>query len=100
LIDKAEFPRLSALGRTDDRMLCGVKVLCGVSVRGIIATADVAAFQTFPQVDPCRADLEAIFAAVRAGFDIVDVIEVGAYWILHGDPPKYCFDAHPFRVGT
>ncbi len=42
-----------------------VEVLGGVSMRRAIATADVAAHETKPQVDPVRPDLEALLAPFK-----------------------------------
>jgi hypothetical protein len=45
-------------------MLSAMKVFGGVLVLGGIATADVAAFQAEPQMDPGVADFDAVFADV------------------------------------
>jgi hypothetical protein len=47
-------------------MLGRVKVLGGVRVGRVVATADVTAFETEPEVYPLVADLEAFLAAVRS----------------------------------
>src|SRR5450755_4483265 len=72
LVDEAELPRFAALRRSHDRVFRRVKVFRGVFVHRIVAAADMAAFQTFAQVDPGCTDLEAVLAAVRAGLDVVD----------------------------
>ena len=64
-----------------------MKVLGGVAVRGIVATADVAAVETEAQVDPLIPGLEALFAAVRClGRDIVDMREMRALLRQEGLP--------------
>lgn len=59
-------------------MLRRMEVLRGVVVWRVVAAADVPAFQAFAQMHPPRSDLEAIFAAGGAWFDVLDVIEMGA----------------------
>ncbi len=57
-------------------MLRPVKVFRRVLVGGRVAAADVPAFQAEAQVDPGRADLQAVLAAVGARRDVADLVEV------------------------
>jgi hypothetical protein len=57
-------------------MLGGVKVLGGVFVLGRIAAADVAATQAQAKMDPSIAHLQALFAAVRVGLYVFNLIEM------------------------
>jgi len=65
LIDITPAPVLARLETAHDRMLGLVKVLGGVTVGGIVAAADVTAFETEPQMHPLVAALQAFFAPVR-----------------------------------
>ena len=51
-------------------MIRGVEVFGGVLVLGIITAANMPAFETDTQVDPCISDFQAILAAVGAGGDL------------------------------
>jgi hypothetical protein len=68
-VEVAPHPIFTRLQGSDNRMLRRVKVLGGVFVLGRIATADVAAFQAQPQMDPGIAHLEAFFTTGRLGLD-------------------------------
>ena len=59
-------------------MLRGVKMFGGVLVLGRVAAADVAAGEAHPQMDPSVSDLQTIFTAARAGFDVADFLQVFA----------------------
>src|SRR5207237_30374 len=63
--DVAPRPVLAGFEAPHDGMLGFVKVLGGVSVGGVVAAADVTAFETEPQMHPPLAALEAFFPAVR-----------------------------------
>ncbi len=54
-----------------------VKVRGGVTVRRVVATADVAALHTHAQVNPLTADAETIFASVSRRRDVGRGIEMG-----------------------
>jgi hypothetical protein len=75
------FARLKGL---DNRMAAGVKMLGGVLVLGAVTTADVAAFQAKPQVNPMIAGLKAIFATVGAGGNNLHLVLVSAL-VTHGN---------------
>lgn len=53
-----------------------MKMLGGVPVLGIVTATNVPTSQANTQVDPAIARLQAVFATLRAGFDIMDLIEV------------------------
>ena len=57
-------------------MLGRVKVLGRVFVLGLITAADMPANEADAQVHPTVAGLQAVLAALRAGGDIPDLIEV------------------------
>jgi len=76
LIDVAPAPILARLERLDDRMAAGVEVFSGVPVFGLIAAAHMAALQAEAQMHPRITCLQAIFAALRAGRDLADRIEM------------------------
>jgi hypothetical protein len=59
-----------------------MKVFGGVSVLGGIAAADVPTTQAQAQVDPGIAHFEAVFASAGVGFDVTNLIGVGA--AFHG----------------
>jgi hypothetical protein len=71
-IDVTPAPVFSRLKGFYDRMMLGVKMLCGVFVFRTIAAADVAAGKAQAQVDPVVAHFQALFAAVGAGRDVSD----------------------------
>ena len=54
------------------------EVLARVPVRRIVAAADVTADHAEPEVDPLRANAQAVFAAVGAWGDFADLIEMRA----------------------
>ena len=58
----------------NDGMLRGVKMFGGVLVLRRIAAADVAAGKTHAQMHPRISDLEAIFTAARARFDVANFL--------------------------
>ena len=51
----------------------------GMSVGGRVAATDVAARQAHSEVDPRRADQEAVFASIRRRRDVMHLIEVAAH---------------------
>ena len=59
-------------------MVRGVKVLGRVLVFGRVAAADVSAAQAQSEMNPGVADLEAVFASLRTGYDVMDLVEMGA----------------------
>jgi hypothetical protein len=69
---------LSRLERLNNGMVHRVKVVGRVLVFGRVAAADMSAAQAQSEMNPGVADLEAIFASLRAGCDVMDLIEMGA----------------------
>jgi hypothetical protein len=53
-------PPIMRLARGDRRMTCGVRMLRRVAVRPVVAATGAAAFLTRAQVNPCRADVDAV----------------------------------------
>jgi len=62
----APAPVLARLERLHDGMLGLIKVFGGMLVLGRIAAADVAARETFPEMDPGVAHLQAFLATFTA----------------------------------
>src|SRR4029077_9101373 len=69
-------PVLPGLERSDDRMVGGVKVLRGVAVLLVIATADVSARQAKAQVHPGVAHFQTLLAPVSRGGHLTDLVHV------------------------
>ena len=71
---------LPALEGADDRMRRVAGVGACVTVRRVVAAADVAAAQADPQMQPPTPDSETVFAAVDLGWQLEDgdLIEMGA----------------------
>src|SRR4051794_26743932 len=80
LVGVAPGPALPRLEGRHDRVARLVEMLGGVAARRAVATADVAAAQTEPQVDPGLAHLQTLLAPPRAGRDR---FETGRVWALH-----------------
>lgn len=55
-----------------------MKVFCRVAILRGVATTDMTAYQTHPQVHPVITRLQAFFAALRPRLDIADLVEMGA----------------------
>src|SRR4051812_39423905 len=68
LVRVAPAPGLAGLERANDRVAVGVSVPARVAVRRRVAAADVAARQAQAQVDPGRADAQALRAALRGAW--------------------------------
>ena len=62
-------PRFPDFGRGDDRMVGRVSMGACVPVRRVVAASNVAAAQTDPEVDPRRADFQAVLASGRGPVD-------------------------------
>jgi hypothetical protein len=67
-----------------------MKVLGGVLILGGITAADVTANQTFPQVDPGIAHLEALLAALATWLHLADLfyVRTGCLFVRHALPPN------------
>jgi hypothetical protein len=72
----APTPVFARLDGLNDGMFCPVKMLCGVLVLGRIAASDVAADEAHPKVDPRVAYLQTFLAAIRAGLDFFDFLDM------------------------
>jgi hypothetical protein len=70
-------PVLARLKGLHHGMLGLMKVLGSVFVLGRVTTADVTADETFPQMDPGIAHLQAFLAAFAAGLDLANFFYVG-----------------------
>src|SRR6202042_924173 len=75
-IDIAPEPILARLDRLDDRMFRLVKMLRGVFVFRTVAASDVSAFSAEPQVHPRVSHFQALFAAMRCRFYVLDLVGV------------------------
>src|ERR1043166_3976585 len=82
LVHVAPAPVLARLQAADQRVLALTKVLRRVFVNRVVATADVAAAETQPQVDPAAPHLQTFFAAPRrARGDVTDLVEVRTLFV-------------------
>jgi hypothetical protein len=77
LVYVAPAPVLPGLEGLHDGMFGPMKVLGGVFVLGRVTAADLAADETFSEMDPCVAHLEALLAALAAGLDRANFFYVG-----------------------
>src|SRR5579864_7020893 len=86
LVDVAPAPVLARLEGLDQGMVAVHKVLGGVSVLRVVAAADVAAREAEAEMDPGVAHLQALLAAIAAGGNILNLIEMrarcGHEWLL------------------
>src|SRR5207253_11218051 len=78
LIDEAPAPVFPWLERPHDRVPGRAEMLGGVLVRGVVTAADVAAGHAQAEVDPLRADAQAVLAPLGAWGHFTDFVEVGA----------------------
>jgi hypothetical protein len=69
---------LSRLKRLNNGMVRRLKMLGRVLVFGRVTAADMSAAQAQSELNPSVAGLQAIFASLRAGCNVMDLIEVGA----------------------
>jgi hypothetical protein len=78
-------PFLSRLKGLHNGMLSLMKVLGGVFIFRRVTATDVTADETFPQVNPSVAHLQAFFAALAAGLDLADLAYVwtGCLCVCH-----------------
>jgi len=58
----------------------GVKMFGRVFVGGVVAAANMPADQADAQMDPTTTDFEAVFTALRAGCDLVNLIQMGTFF--------------------
>ena len=99
LIHVAPCPALGRLEGNDERVACRVKVLRGVAAGRVVAATDVAASEAKPQVDPALTDFQALFAAIGAWRDRVEVEHVVT---LHLRPleMRCCPRSRPCQTGS
>src|SRR6476659_2626744 len=64
LVDIAPAPILAGFDRADDRVRCRVMVRSRMTIRGIVAAADVPTGEADPEVQPLAAVAQALLAAV------------------------------------
>src|SRR5258706_1802028 len=76
LVGVAPDPALARLERPDDRMPGLPEMGGGMLVRRAVAAADVTAAHAEPEVHPRTAHSQAVLAAVAAGCDLVDLVEM------------------------
>ena len=79
LIDEAPRPIFARLEWTDDRVPSPFGMCRGVSVGRRVAATDMAARQAHSEMDPRRADQEAVFASIGRRRDVKHLIEVAAH---------------------
>jgi hypothetical protein len=84
-------PVLSRLERLHDGMFGLMEVFGGVLILGRVAAADMTADETFPEVDPGIAHLQALLAAFATGLDLANFFYVGTscLCVWHVLPPKF-----------
>jgi hypothetical protein len=76
LIHVAPAPVLPRLERPDYWVPGGMEVLRSMSVLRCVATTHVAAGEALPEVDPRVTNLQALFAALRRGLHVPDLVRV------------------------
>src|SRR5262249_57026136 len=76
LVDVAPPPALGRIVALDDRVMRLAIVRRGVTMRRVVAAADVAAAPAEPQMHPGRAPSEALLAAERARLDLANARHV------------------------
>jgi hypothetical protein len=77
-VDVAPLPAFARFEGAHNGMLSLMEVPGGVGVLGGVAAAYVPADETFPQVDPGVADLQAFLAAFATGSYFLNFFDVGA----------------------
>src|SRR6266851_8184027 len=78
LVGVAPTPVFARLESPDDRMSGLVEMRGGVLVRRAVAAADMTTLHAEPKVHPRAAHAQAVLAAVGAGRDLVDLVEMRA----------------------
>src|SRR4029079_16389912 len=78
VVHVAEEPLLARFARLDERVAFGVEVGGRVPAGGVVAAADVPAFEASAQVDPVTTGCEALDAAGATRSRIDRRVEVGA----------------------
>ena len=78
-IDIAPSPPFRRIVSFDDRMAGRMKMLGGVSIRRVVATANMSAGAAEPQMHPLRTGFQALLATPGARRHIVDRVLVAAF---------------------
>src|SRR6266478_1657281 len=73
----APAPALARLKRLHDGVLRLMEMFGGVFVLGRVAATDMTATETFPQMDPAIAHLQALLAALATRLHLLDFSQVG-----------------------
>ena len=84
LINIAPSPAFRRIVALNDRMSGSVKMLPRVLPGGVIATANVTALPTDPQMHPRASAFKALLAASCAGLDLHDAADVRAFGAHEG----------------
>src|SRR5438552_18200058 len=87
-VDVAPAPVLTRLGGLHDGVAARVEVFRRVLVLGGVATADVAARQAEPEMHPPVPGRQALRAALRAGRNRPDLLDVRTGLPGHGGSPS------------
>jgi len=80
LVDVTPSPVFPWLEGTDNRVLRRVKVFGGMLILGIIAAANMPAFETEAQVYPRIPDFQTILAAIRAWCNMSYLVQVSTLY--------------------
>src|SRR5260221_13068718 len=86
LVDKTPSPAFGRVIAFDDRMARLVEMLCGMAVRRVVATADMAAGPAEAQMQPRRTDLQTFLATESARPYVADRFGMGAFGGHQGLP--------------
>src|SRR5947199_10870923 len=90
-VDVAPAPVLTRLGGLHDGVAARVEVFRRVLVLGGVATTDVAAGQTKPEMHPPVPGRQALFAALQVGRNRPDLLDVRTGLLAHYfSPPLKC----------
>src|SRR4029077_2890395 len=93
LVPVAPAPVLARLKRSHDRVVGAMEMGGRVSVWRVVAAAHVAAAHAQPEVHPTASHLEAVLAAVGAGGDFLDLVEM----LASGHWQDQAYDGQPDR---
>jgi hypothetical protein len=96
-VDVAPTPLFGRIVAFDDRVRSGAKMLGGMPVGRVIATADMTAGPADTQVNPGRTALQALLAALRARCYVTNRIKMGAG--LGHDPSLSLLDLESSAAG-
>jgi hypothetical protein len=83
LVDVTPAPIFTGLEGLDDGMIRRVKMLGCMFILRRVTTADMSTDQAFAQVDPRVPDFQAVFTAISAGCNLLDLIKMRTL-LCHG----------------